>query len=82
MSAPDQPWFPIRTERLLLREFRDSDLDDIHAYAAMRGACRFMAWGPNTAEDSRAFLGPGAGEGQAEWLRPGASAWRSSATAW
>src|SRR5205809_5099084 len=30
---PDEPWFPLRTERLLLREFREADFDDVHAYA-------------------------------------------------
>lgn len=64
-----QPWFPIRTERLLLREFRDSDLDDIHAYAAVPEVSRFMTWGPNTLEDSRAFLGRALAQ-QADWPRP------------
>ena len=56
MTATDQPWFPIRTERLLLREFRDADLADIQAYAEIPEVCRFMVWGPNTLQDSRAFL--------------------------
>src|ERR1700742_3932845 len=56
MADDPRPWFPIRTERLLLREFRDGALDDIHAYAAAPEVSRFMVWGPNTPEDSRAFL--------------------------
>ena len=36
MTDDVKPWFPIRTPRLLLREFRDDDLKDVHAYAADR----------------------------------------------
>ncbi len=56
MPLPDTVWFPVHTERLILREFRDEDFCDIHAYAAMPLVSRFMTWGPNTLEDSRAFL--------------------------
>jgi ribosomal-protein-alanine N-acetyltransferase len=68
MAQPDQPWFPIRTDRLVLREFREADLADIHAYAAIPEVCRFMAWGPNTAQDTRAFLDRALAS-QAEWPR-------------
>jgi RimJ/RimL family protein N-acetyltransferase len=53
MTDDPKPWFPIHTERLLLREFRESDLGDIHAYAAVPEVSRFMTWGPNTPDDSR-----------------------------
>jgi [ribosomal protein S5]-alanine N-acetyltransferase len=49
-------WFPIETERLLLREFRASDESDIHAYASDSEVVRLMIWGPNTPEQTRAHL--------------------------
>jgi len=52
-TSPESPWFPIRTERLLLREFRADDCDDVHAYAADLDTVRFMDWGPNTLEATR-----------------------------
>lgn len=57
MTQDPKPWFPIRTERLLLREFRESDFADIHAYAVDEQTVRYMDWGPNTPEETRKFLG-------------------------
>ncbi|MFI4966935.1 MAG: GNAT family N-acetyltransferase [Caulobacterales bacterium] len=68
MPLPAKPWFPIRTERLVLREFRDGDLADIHAYAAMPEVSRFMTWGPNTPQESRAFMERALAQ-QADWPR-------------
>lgn len=68
MPKPDQPWFPICTERLVLREFRESDLAGIHAYAEIPEVSRFMAWGPNTPQDSRGFLDRALAQ-QADWPR-------------
>lgn len=56
-DEPQKPWFPIRTERLLLREARLSDYDDIHAYAIDPEVVRFMDWGPNTPEATAQALG-------------------------
>ena len=56
-DAPQQPWFPIRTQRLLLREARLGDYDDIHAYAVDPDVVRFMDWGPNTPEVTAQALG-------------------------
>lgn len=50
------PWFPIRTERLLLREFREADFDAAHVYASDPEVVRYMDWAPNTLDDTRAFL--------------------------
>jgi len=50
------PWFPIETERLLLREFRPADQDDIHAYASDPEVVRLMIWGPNTPDATRIYL--------------------------
>jgi RimJ/RimL family protein N-acetyltransferase len=44
------------TERLLLRDYRDDDLDAVQVYASDPEVCRFMEWGPNTLEDTRLFL--------------------------
>jgi len=40
----------------VLREFRADDYDGIHAYASDENTVRFMDWGPNTPEVSRAHL--------------------------
>jgi [ribosomal protein S5]-alanine N-acetyltransferase len=56
MTDDLKSWFPIRTERLLLREFRQDDFDDIHAYATDDAVVRFMDWGPNTLADTQAAL--------------------------
>lgn len=57
MSDEDlKPWFPLRTARLLLREFRDDDFDDVHAYASQPDVARYMDWGPNPLAETRAFM--------------------------
>ena len=56
MSDPLKPWFPVCTERLLLREFREGDFDDVHAYACDPEVARFMDWGPNAHEQTVGFL--------------------------
>jgi RimJ/RimL family protein N-acetyltransferase len=56
MILPPDPWFPLRTERLLLRDFRHEDFDDVHAYAIDPEVVRYMEWGPNTPEITREVL--------------------------
>lgn len=68
MTQDPKPWFPIRTKRLLLREFRDSDFDDVHVYATDDQTVRFMDWGPNSPEETRKFLDDRLSEQQA-WPR-------------
>ena len=46
----------IQSERLSLREFRDDDFDAVHSYACDMEVVRYMPWGPNTEDDTRAFL--------------------------
>jgi ribosomal-protein-alanine N-acetyltransferase len=53
---PKPHWLPIRTDRLILREFRDEDFDAVHAYGSDPEVSRYMVWGPNTPADTRAFL--------------------------
>jgi ribosomal-protein-alanine N-acetyltransferase len=46
-------WFPIRTSRLMLREFLASDEQDLHEYASDRIVTQYVEWGPNTRDQSR-----------------------------
>ena len=59
--TPDMPpqeelSLPLRTPRLILRDFRDEDFDAIHAYGSDPEVCRYMPWGPNTLEDTAQAL--------------------------
>jgi RimJ/RimL family protein N-acetyltransferase len=63
-----RPWLPLSTQRLLLREFQQGDFDAVHAYGSDPEVARFMVWGPNTPEDSQAFLDRTLAA-QAEWPR-------------
>ena len=65
-------WFPVETERLLLREFRPEDEHDIHAYASDPEVVRLMIWGPNTPEMTKTYLA-GALKEQDEWPRASVS---------
>ena len=56
MTDDLKPWFPIRTERLVLREFRPTDFEDVHAYAADPLVARFMDWGPNARAETETFM--------------------------
>lgn len=49
-------WFPVRTPRLLLREFTAADEAHVHEYASDRLVSRYDLWGPNTAEETRRVL--------------------------
>ncbi len=68
MTNPPQPWLPLRTERLRLRDFVPSDLDAVHAYGSDAEVARFMEWGPNSLDDTRAFLDRALAS-QAAWPR-------------
>lgn len=68
MTEDLKPWFPLTTQRLRLREFREGDFDDVHAYASLPEVCRFMEWGPNTRELTQAFMDRKWAE-QAQWPR-------------
>lgn len=46
----------ITTERLILREWTLDDFDVVHAYATDPEVVRYMSFGPNAEEDTRAFL--------------------------
>lgn len=46
----------LRLPRLLLRDFREDDLDAVHGYASDPEVVRYVPWGPNRLDDTRAFL--------------------------
>jgi [ribosomal protein S5]-alanine N-acetyltransferase len=46
----------IVTPRLLLRDFSDADHASLHLSASDPEVTRYMDWGPNTVEDTAAFL--------------------------
>ena len=45
------------TPRLILRDFREEDLPDVHALRSEPEVARFMDFAPETVEQSRAWLG-------------------------
>jgi len=46
----------LKTRRLLLREFTPDDYQGAHAYGSDPEVTRYMEWGPNTPEDTHAFI--------------------------
>jgi len=48
--------FKLETERLVLRNIRASDWQDIQEYASDPGVVKFMFWGPNTEAETREFV--------------------------
>ena len=57
MSAPRaRSGIRLAGERLVLREFAVTDEEAVHAFAGDPVVTRFTEWGPNSVEDSRAFL--------------------------
>lgn len=55
------------TERLLIRNFKEEDFNDVHEYSSNIDNIRFNQWGPNTPEDTKAFI---AGVLEKESLEP------------
>ncbi|GGV31321.1 GNAT family N-acetyltransferase [Actinomadura sp. LOL_016] len=51
-----RPAFPIETERLTLRPFREDDLEGLYAYQSLTEVARFLYWEPRNLEESRSFL--------------------------
>ncbi|MDH5448240.1 MAG: GNAT family N-acetyltransferase [Candidatus Bathyarchaeota archaeon] len=46
----------IQSERLLLREFEETDWQAVHSYASDPEVVRFMDWGPNAEDETKAFI--------------------------
>ena|SRR5664279_3244585 len=49
-----------------LRPISVVDTDRVHEWASQERACRFQVWGPNTHEETSAFVA----EAAATWLHP------------
>ena len=46
----------LETERLILRKFAMDDFDAVHSYASCLENIVYMPWGPNSEEQTRAFI--------------------------
>jgi ribosomal-protein-alanine N-acetyltransferase len=46
----------LESERLILREFKATDWKAVHEYASDPAVVKFMEWGPNSVEDTQAFV--------------------------
>jgi len=46
----------LTTERLVLREFAADDVEAVQDYASDPEVCRYVEWGPNSVDATRAFL--------------------------
>lgn len=44
---------PLETPRLILRDFKKSDLKAVHAYSSLEDVARYLVWGPNTLAQSK-----------------------------
>jgi [ribosomal protein S5]-alanine N-acetyltransferase len=53
MTIPDHL---LATERLKFRELMESDWKGVHDYASQEAVCKYQPWGPNTIEDTKAFV--------------------------
>jgi RimJ/RimL family protein N-acetyltransferase len=47
---------PIRTERLVLRRYEESDLDAVHAIHRREDVTRYLTWGPRSREEAQAMV--------------------------
>ena len=46
----------LETERLILRKFTEDDFTAVHSYASCAENVVYMVWGPNSEEQTRAFI--------------------------
>lgn len=46
----------LKSERIFLREFIESDWKNVHKYASQEKVCKYQAWGPNSVEETKAFV--------------------------
>ena len=51
-----RPEYPLLTERLLLRPFRDDDLDAFHAIQSRPDIVRYLYWEPKTRDEAKEML--------------------------
>lgn len=43
-------------EKIQLREVKEEDWQSIHSYASIEEVCKYQPWGPNTEEESKAYV--------------------------
>lgn len=56
-AAPEYSrYMEVVSERLVLRPFAASDVDDVHVYASDPAVCFFTDWGPNSREETESFV--------------------------
>jgi [ribosomal protein S5]-alanine N-acetyltransferase len=46
----------LTTERLILRDFQETDWEAVHRYACDPEVVRYMLWGPNSEEDTKDYI--------------------------
>ena len=46
----------LESERIILREMKEEDWQDVHNYASQPIVCQYQPWGPNAEEDSQFFV--------------------------
>lgn len=51
-----RPSYPIKSARLLLRPFTESDLDALHAYQSLPEVARYLLWPPRDREETAKSL--------------------------
>lgn len=56
----------LETPRLILRPFEPGDVDDVHFYASDPAVCFFTDWGPNSREETEAFVAQAVATGAPE----------------
>ena len=58
MGAPalERAAVALKTPRLLLREFQLTDAENVHAYGSDADLVKYMPWGPNSKNETNAFL--------------------------
>lgn len=50
------PRVMLTTDRLMIRDFKMSDWQEVHMYASDPEVVKFMEWGPNTTDESKSFV--------------------------
>lgn len=51
-----EQYIPLTTERLVLREFEESDWQAVHEYASDPEVVAYVTFGPNTEQESKDFI--------------------------
>jgi len=46
----------LQSKRITLRDYREDDWDAVHSYASDAEVVRYMPWGPNSDDETRAFI--------------------------